>query len=421
MYWQRTTGTVPRAEDTTAVGDPAGERWILHLDMDAFYASVEEREDPGLVGKPVIVGGPAEGRGVVSAANYEARRFGVHSAQPSALAARLCPHGVFIAPRHGLYSEVSRDVHQVLERYTPLIEPLALDEAFLDITGSQALFGDAVDIAARIKREVLDATRLVASVGLAPNKFLAKLASDVRKPDALVIVRRGEERAFLDPLPVTRVWGVGRRTASILERIGVTTIADLRRQSDELLNEVFGHSGARLRELAEGQDDRPVVPDHEARSVSHETTFSDDVDSRDTLRLWLLDLADQVSARCRRLELEGRTVNIKVRFDDFRTITRSITLPRPTSVSSEVRAAVEELFGPRLGVPLRPVRLVGVGLAGFDGAAAPQADLFGDPDRERAISLDAVLDRARNRFGTAALRRGRDPKGDPKGERGGEH
>ena len=387
-------------------------RSILHVDMDAFYASVEEREDPSLKGKPVIVGGSTSGRGVVSAANYVARRFGVHSAQPAALAARLCPEGIFIPPRHKLYAEVSRKIHSVFQAYTPLIEPLALDEAFLDITASQGLFGHAKDIAGRIKSEILETTELVASVGLAPNKFLAKVASDVDKPNGFVVVAPGEERAFLDPLPVTRVWGVGRRTAEVLERLGVRTIGDLHRQSDELLDEMFGQYGARLRQLSMGIDDRPVVAEHEAKSISHETTFGADVDDASTMRVWLLDLAEQVGARARRLRLKGRTVFIKVRFNDFKTLTRSMTLDHQTHVSREIRDSVDELFSNRLGVNLRPVRLLGVGLSGFDERESPQADLFGQPQQDDEVKLDSVLDEVRSKFGTSALRRGRDPRHD---------
>jgi DNA polymerase IV len=396
---------------TQAVESPTPERRILHVDMDAFYASVEEREDPTLVGKPVVVGGPVNGRGVVSAANYVARQYGVHSAMPAALAARLCPQAIFIKPRHSLYAEASRHIHAVFADYTPLVEPLALDEAFLDITGSQALFGSAADIARRIKSEILESTQLVASVGLAPNKFLAKVASDIDKPDGFVEVKFGEERGFLGPLPVTRVWGVGRRTAEILERLGVNTISDLRGQPDDLLTELFGQYGARLRALADGVDDRPVVPEHEAKSISHETTFGVDVTDKNTMHVWLIDLADQVASRARRLGLKGRTIMIKVRFGDFRTLTRSMSLPARTQLTKDVRDAVNELFVNRLGVELKPVRLLGVGLSGFDAIETPQADLFGDQDREHEEQVDAVLDKIRNRFGGTALRRGRNPRG----------
>jgi DNA polymerase IV len=384
-------------------------RQILHVDMDAFYASVEEREDPSLVGRPVIVAGAPDGRGVVSAANYVARTFGVHSAMPAARALRLCPDGVFLPPRHQLYAAVSRDIHQVFKRYTPLIEPLALDEAFLDVTGCERLFGTGLVIARNIKREILEETGLVASVGIAPNKFLAKLAGDVRKPDALVEVRLGGERAFLDPLPVSRIWGVGKRSGEILARIGVCTIADLRAQPEALLQEIFGRSGEQIARLARGIDNREVIAEHEARSISHETTFAQDLTDAVMMRAWLLELTEQVASRARRLQLRGCTVQIKVRFGSFRTITRSVTLERATHASSEIRAAVETLWFQRLGVELEPVRLLGVGISGFGSAASQQVDLFSDPQRERNATLDTVLDQANQKFGGVVLRRGLAP------------
>ena len=384
----------------------APQREILHVDMDAFYASVEEREDPSLVGKPVIVSGRPDGRGVVSAANYVARRYGVQSAMPAARAVRLCPNGVFLPPRHRLYAEVSREINSVFKHFTPLVEPLALDEAFLDVTGSMRLFGPGIQIARAVKDTILQRTQLIASVGVAPNKFLAKLASDVQKPDALVWVKPGEEQDFLDPLPVRRIWGVGRRTADTLERIGVQTVCDLRAQPLELLEELFGKQGNHIAQLARGVDDRPVVAEHEARSISHETTFAEDVADAAVMRAWLLELADQVASRARKLELSGRTIQIKVRFGDFKTITRSVTLERSTHSSREVRAAVDMLFTERLGVALRPVRLLGAGLSGFGPDGNAQDDLFGDALREKEQVLDDVVDRARGRFGGAALRRG---------------
>ena len=388
----------------------APSRQILHVDMDAFYASVEEREDPSLKGKPVVVSGAPDGRGVVSAANYVARRYGVGSAMPAARAKRLCPHAIFIPPRHSLYAEVSRQINAVFKRYTPLVEPLALDEAFLDVTASGKLFGLGLDIARRIKAEIADETSLIASVGVAPNKFLAKLASDLDKPDGLVWVRSGEEQRFLDPLPVKRIWGVGRHSAETLERMGIATIGDLRRVSPEHLAQVFGKHGEHISRLARGLDERPVVPEHAARSISHETTFAEDVKDADEMRAWLVELAEQVASRARRHELQGRTVQIKVRFHDFRTVTRAITLEHATHSSRELRKAVDILFRERLGLTPEPVRLLGVGLSGFNDDGAQQADLFADEEQVRDTTLDDVLDRARTRFGRTALRRGLSPK-----------
>jgi len=235
---------------------------ILHVDMDAFYASVEERDRPDLRGRPVIVGGDAERRGVVSAANYAARRYGVHSAMPMATARRLCPHAVYLHPRIGYYAEIAEQIRAIFDRYTPLVEPLSLDEAFLDVTGSGALFGTAVEIGGRIKDEIRRELRLVASVGVAPNKFLAKLASDLEKPDGFVVVEPEGVQAFLDPLPVERLWGVGRVSSEALHRLGIRTVGQLRLWSCEALAARFGQAGQHLWQLAHGIDDRRVVPDH---------------------------------------------------------------------------------------------------------------------------------------------------------------
>jgi DNA polymerase-4 len=299
---------------------------ILHVDMDAFYASVEERDDPSLVGKPVIVGGTPEGRGVVAAANYEARKFGVHSAMASARAHRLCPHAIVIRPRIDYYAQVSSQIREIFEQFTPQIEPLSLDEAFLDATGSESLFGPSAEIGMQVKKRIRVELQLVASVGVAPNKFLAKIASDVRKPDGFVIVEPDEVQAFLDPLPVGRIWGVGKVTGQVFDNLGIKTIGQLRSLSLESLNELFGASGEHYWRLARGIDNRPVVPDREARSISHETTFADDITEMDVLRAWLVDLVEQVARWLRHHDLRGRTVDIKVRFADFTTISRSLTL-----------------------------------------------------------------------------------------------
>lgn len=380
-------------------------RSILHIDMDAFFASVEIRERPELTGRPVIVGGSAEGRGVVSAASYEARRFGVHSAMPTAVARRLCPHGVYLPPRHGFYSEVAREIRAVFERYTPLVEPLSLDEAFLDVTDSERLFGDAPSIGCRIKEDIRSELALVASVGVAPNKFLAKIASDLDKPDGFVAVSPEGVEAFLDPLPVERLWGVGPVTGKVFRRLGICTIGQLRGYSRPLLNEHFGlRTAEHLWRLARGLDERPVVAEQEAKSVSHETTFAEDVGDRQVLRAWLLELTEQVTARLRRAGLQGRTVQLKVRFEDFTTVTRSRSLPEPTDTTARVWELVEFLFEEQLP-RFRPVRLVGVGVSGFDAPAGRQGDLLSGERHDRARRVDEVVDSIRDRFGSGALRR----------------
>ena len=387
----------------------SAQRFILHVDMDAFYASVEVREQPGLAGRPVIVGGSPRGRGVVSAANYEARRFGVHSAMPTARAMRLCPEAVWLPVRMELYATVSRQIREIFNRYTPLVEPLSLDEAFLDVTASTRLFGTAAEIANAIKKAIRHELSLVASVGIAPNKFIAKIASDLDKPDGFVEVNPKEAQAFLDPLPVSRVWGVGKATGKELDRLGIKRIEQLRQQSEVVLADRFGKFGSHLWRLANGMDDRPVVSDSEAKSISNETTFDSDINNRDTLRAWLLELTEQVCWRLRQHELYGRTVQIKLRFADFSTITRSHTLVEATHQTKQVWQAVLKLFEHAMQTESRSLRLVGVGVSSLkDEAHRPhiQTDMFEQSDDMRQTQLDEVSDAIKSRFGSSGIRRG---------------
>lgn len=379
---------------------------ILHCDMDAFYASVEERDRPELVGKPVIVGGTAEKRGVVSAANYVARRYGVHSAMPAVTAHRLCPHGVFLRPRIDYYAEVSDQIRDIFERFTPLVEPLSLDEAFLDVTGSEHLFGTAVEIGRQIKQAIRDELRLVVSVGVAPNKFLAKIASDLEKPDALVVVEIGRVQEFLDPLPVERLWGVGRQGSKVLQQLGVRTIGQLRAWPLDVLQERLGCNGEYLWQLAHGIDDRRVTTEREAKSISHETTFEHDIADMEVLRAWLLDLTEQVAWRLRRQKLRARTVQLKVRFADFSTITRCQTLPESTAITEELWQTADEIFSRRLPAGHLPVRLLGMGVSGIDDRQLSQRLLFDQEQRQKQARLDVVTDWAKERFGVSAIRRG---------------
>jgi DNA polymerase-4 len=377
---------------------------ILHVDMDAFYASVEERDDPRLVGKPVVVGGPAESRGVVAAANYVARTFGVHSAMPAVTARRLCPQAIFLPVRMEHYARVSQQIREIFEQYTPLVEPLSLDEAFLDVTGSQALFGSPVEIGRRIKQQIQGELQLVASVGVAPNKFLAKIASDLEKPDALVLVEPQRVQEFLDPLPVGRLWGVGRVTGKVFDRLGIRTIGQLRGLPVETLNDLFGSSGEHYWQLAHGIDERRVVPDREAKRISHETTFAADINDMEVLRAWLLELVEQVARRLRRQGLKGRTVELKVRFSDFQTISRSITLDEPTNITQELWLASVELLTTRLPSRHLAVRLLGMGVSGLD-ANSSQGLLFDQGQRQKQKQLDDVADHIQARFGRSALGR----------------
>ena len=379
---------------------------IVHCDMDAFYASVEERERPELVGKPVIVGGTPEKRGVVSAANYVARKFGVHSAMPAVTARRLCPKGIFLPPRIDYYAEVSGQIREIFDRFTPLVEPLSLDEAFLDVTGSENLFGPAVEIGRQIKQAIRHELRLVVSVGVAPNEFLAKIASDLKKPDALVVVEPGQVQEFLDPLPVERLWGVGKQSSKVFQGLGIRTIGQLRQCPMDVLQTRFGSSGEHLWQLAHGRDDRPVVPEREAKSISNETTFEHDISDMDVLRAWLTDLVEQVGWRLRRHRLRGRTVHLKVRFADFSLITRSQTLPEPTDITQELLRTADDLLCHRLPAGHLPVRLVGMGVSGLDDRGLAQGMLFDSEERQKQTRLDTVVDQLKERFGTESLRRG---------------
>lgn len=379
---------------------------ILHVDMDAFYASVEERDRPELVGKPLIVGGTPTGRGVVAAANYVVRKFGVHSAMPTSKALRLCPEAIVVRPRMDHYAAISCEIRTIFNRFTPLVEPLSLDEAFLDVTGTEGLFGPASDVARRIKREILSEVGLIASVGVAPNKFLAKVASDLKKPDALVVVDSERIQEFLDPLPVGRLWGVGRVTGSLFDEMGIRTIAELRQRTPEFLRLHFGQHGDHLWRLAHGIDDRPVVPDREAKSISHETTFAADISDREALRAWLLELTEQVGQRLRAHQLRGRTVQIKVRFADFKTITRASTLAEPTNATQPLWLAAAELFEKGLPPQCPGIRLLGVGVSQFDHATKVQRTLFDEPEEQKNRQLDAATDEIREKFGAAALNRG---------------
>ena len=379
---------------------------ILHIDMDAFYASVEERDDPSLAGKPVIVGGSAEGRGVVAAANYEARKFGVHSAMSAARAKRLCPQAVFLKTRIDHYAAISRQIREIFEQFTPLVEPLSLDEAFLDVTGSESIFGCSAEIGRQIKQRIRTELCLVASVGVAPNKFVAKIASDLKKPDGFVVVEPDQIQTFLDPLPVGRLWGIGKITGQVFERLAIRTIGQLRQMPIGTLSELFGSSGEHYWRLAHGIDDRSVVPDREAKSISNETTFAEDISDMEILRTWLVELVEQVARRLRRHAIKGHAVELKVRFADFKTISRSLTLAEPTNITQELLEAGVELLTKRLPSGHLPVRLLGFGVNKLDDSGTSQQQLFDRPDRERHRELDRVADQITAKFGKLAIRRG---------------
>ncbi len=368
---------------------------ILHADMDAFYASVEQRDDASLRGRPVVVGG-AGGRGVVAAASYEARRFGIRSAMPMVRARRLCPDLVVVRPRFAVYADVSKQVMGMFRDVTPLVEPLSLDEAFLDVGGARRLLGEPVEIAEALRTRVHDELDLAVSVGVAATKFLAKLCSAKAKPDGLLHLPADAVEAFLHPLPVSDLWGAGPRTVERLTEYGFRTVGQLAEADQRTLVRVVGDAvGRHLHRLAHGQDERRVVPHEPAKSISNETTFDEDIDDPEQLVRVILRLAESVGHRLRRGDHAGRTVTLKVRFDSFQTVTRSVTLPQPTDRTHDVvEHAVELLHSLRL--ERARVRLLGVGVSNLvEGAAARQLSLGVDTRWER---VDEVADAVRERF-----------------------
>ena len=377
-------------------------RAVLHVDMDAFYASVEMHDDPQLQGKPVIVGWDG-GRGVVAAASYEVRRYGVHSAMPMRQALKLCPHAVCVRPRMQRYQEVSGVVFGVFREITPLVQGLSLDEAFLDVTASQGLLGSAVEIASRVKRRIRELTGLGASVGVAPNKLIAKIASDLKKPDGLTVVTSANLRQTLDPLSVRKLPGLGRKMGARVEAAGIMTLGELRCAPDALLWPLFGRYSGWMRERASGVDERPVQPDLEEKSLSAEDTFATDIGEVTLLQRQLAQLADLAGSRLRSRELLAGCIGVKIRRGDFTTFTRQRAVAPPTCEGRVIAAVAADLLARWLaGNPGAKLRLLGVVLTELTPAA--QLGLF---EAARPQSrLDATLDAARARFGSRALRRG---------------
>ena len=381
----------------------SADRTILHVDLDAFFASVEQRDHPELRGKPVAVGmGGTADRGVVSAASYEARKFGVHSAMPIRTARRLCPECIFVPVDGAKYQRVSRDVMAILRRFTPLVEPVSIDEAFLDVTASRGLFGDGETIARAIKATVQGELELTVSVGVATTKLVAKIGSDLRKPDGLVVVPPGQEAAFLDPLPISRLWGVGPQTAAALKDFRVATIGDLARMDRASLVRRFGKHGAALVDRAHGVDPDPVDNPDSAKSISHEHTFDVDTSDADVLERTLLAMSEGVSGRLRAAGVKAATVTVKVRDTAFHTVTRQRTMPEPTDLTEPIWRAAVELARPEMRG--KRIRLIGVAASGF--GEREQLGLFeaGDPRRRRATE---AADELRRRFGPRAVTRAR--------------
>jgi DNA polymerase IV len=388
--------------DDVLSGDDAG-CTILHVDMDAFYASVELIDRPDLRGRPVIVGGGGS-RGVVLSATYEARAFGVHSAMPMGRARRLCPKALVVEPQHGRYSEVSRGVMEIFRSITPYVEPLSLDEAFLDVTGAIRRLGSPAVIATLIRNRVADEQQITCSVGVAVTKFVAKLASGRAKPDGLLVVPRDETVAFLHGLSVGALWGVGERTEEVLARLGLRTVSDIAHTPVDTLRRALGEAvGTHLHELAWGRDPRKVVPEHVEKSIGAEETFSRDVDDPEVVLREILRLSERVAARLRANDAVGRTVVLKVRFADFTTITRSRTLPEHTDVGRIVYATARDLFL-RLGLDRARLRLVGVRVEGLAPASSGHRQLALDERPQGWREAERAVDRASARFGAGVVR-----------------
>ena len=386
-------------------------RWIIHLDLDAFFCAVEEQLDPSLRGKPFAVGGRPEQRGVVSSCSYPARQFGVHSAMPMGQALGLCPDLIVVRGDHRRYRAMSRRVMGFLRAVTPRVEQISIDEAFMDVTDLPV---SAAELAGQLQERIRDELGLPCSLGVASNKLVAKTANNVGKarsgkggepPNAILVVQPGKEAGFLAPLPVTELWGVGPKTAERLAQLGLRTIGDIASIPDDELASRFGKHGEDLSRRAKGTDDRPVVTHREPKSISQETTFVRDVDDGQELRKTLKRLSAGVSRQLKRRRLTGSTVRLKLRWSDFTTPTRQTTLEQPTDEESEIYEAVNALFE-RLWTRGRPVRLLGVGVGGL-GKQARQMSLWDEPD-ERAERLQRALRQVRQRFGDDAIRRGDD-------------
>ena len=382
------------------------QRHILHVDMDAYYASVEMMDNPRLKGRPVIVGGSPNGRGVVAAASYEARKYGIHSAMSAYRASRLCPDAVFIKPRFDRYVELSRQIFRIFTRFTPLVEKLSIDEAFLDVTASLRLFGAAENIGRTIKKCILNETGLVASVGMAPNKFLAKLASDLEKPDGFTVITMENLRSILDPLPVSRIWGIGKKAAARLKMAGIYTIADMLGPGKKKFQRIIGSRAGTLLELAQGIDGRSVITTHGVKSIGHEITFEHDIADAARLIEYCNSLAGQVARRLRGHNMRAGTINIKARYPDFVTRTRSVSLDVPTASTVQIRKTARNLLAHRLGRGNRPLRLLGVSVSNLHEPVT-QASLFSghiEPNQEELV--DHLVDRLQDAYGKNVIRRG---------------
>lgn len=382
-------------------------RVILHIDMDAFYASVEQRDNPALRGRPVIVGAdPQEGRGrgVVCAASYEARKFGVRSAQPISRAYKCCPHGIYLPVRMKRYAEISRQLMNIFSDYTPLVQAVSLDEAFLDMSGSGRLFRSCRDTGIEIKKRILSELELTASVGMAPNKLLAKIASDFDKPDGFTVIEPEEAETFLAPLPVSCLWGVGSKTAIRLQALGIRSVGDIKKIPETYLTSIFGKQGAQLLQYARGIDHSRVIPERNAKSISNEVTFRKDESDQSIIHDTILQLSEKVGFRLRQAGLSAGSVSIKIRFSDFRTIVRTRTPGSDIRLDQEIREQVLDLFR-RIEPGGQSIRLVGIGVGSLTENKMRQISLFTETDR-RSQDLSDTLDMIKQKYGNNAISRG---------------
>jgi nucleotidyltransferase/DNA polymerase involved in DNA repair len=380
------------------------EQSILHVDMDAFFAAIEQRDHPKYQGKPLIVGADprkGKGRGVVSTCSYEARKYGVHSAMPISQAYKLCPHGIYVPPNGSLYSQVSQDIFKIFNEFSDLVEPLSIDEAFLDITGTINLFPSVRAVGNRLKNRIYSEHNLTASVGIAPNKFLAKIASDLEKPDGLVIVKKDKVQNFLNPLDISKLWGAGKKTIAKLHQAGIRTIGDLAKFPLEILEQRFGKLGKHFYLLSHGIDDRKVISEHGVKSVSNELTFMEDVSDQDYLFKSLFRLCEKVAYRLRLKNLKGKTIHLKLRYQGFETITRNKTIKHLTANTDTIFHVVKELFQKNY-TSGRKVRLLGVGVSGFVDEIGHQLSIF-EKEAKETDTLDTLEDLVKKKFGKQAI------------------
>jgi len=379
---------------------------ILHIDMDAFYASVEQLDDPQLKGKCVIVGGLSN-RSVVSAASYEARKFGVHSAMPMYQARKVCPQGIFIRPRMKQYKDISKKIMSLLSEYSPLVEPVSIDEAYVDVTGCERLHGDPVKIAASIKQKIKENFKLTCSVGVGPNKFIAKIASDLEKPDGLSVIMPDQVPPFLDSLPVHKVPGVGKTRRIQLDRMGIKTLGDVKKYSQEIIISRLGKFGRRILALADGIDDSPVITDDSYKSVSTEETFGEDIADKDLLNNYILQQSESVAGQLRQTGVRAKTITLKIKHADFKQVTRSVTLPTPTQSSKTIHLAASKLLE---AYRIRTkVRLIGVGASGLVSGTVPvQMGIFEKENiaKHHWEKVDRAMDSITKKYGKKVVKRG---------------